>query len=67
MQRLEVSGAVRPLQWSLGVKRLKNYCFFYGSTYLNFNTSFKADGYAVLSTFLFFRKSEFSDHPYISQ
>ena len=23
MQRLEVSGAVRPLQWSLGVKRLK--------------------------------------------
>ena len=23
MQRLEVSGAVRPLQWSLGVKGLK--------------------------------------------
>ena len=25
MQRLEVSGAVRPLQWSLGVKGLKKF------------------------------------------
>ena len=25
MQRLEVSGAVRPLQWSLGVKGLKGW------------------------------------------
>jgi len=26
MQSLEVSGAVRPLQWSLGVKGLINWC-----------------------------------------
>jgi hypothetical protein len=28
MQRLEVSGAVRPLKWPLGVKRLKHAHFF---------------------------------------
>ena len=30
MQRLELSGAVRPLQWSLGVKRLMCTCLIEG-------------------------------------
>ena len=30
MQRLEVSGAVRPIYGSLGVKRLINYCLLTG-------------------------------------
>jgi len=36
MQRLEVSGAVRPLQWSLGVKGLiKIIKFFYRASQHN--------------------------------
>jgi len=36
MQRLEVSGAVRPLYWSLGVNGLNfSYTYFYRNDYLH--------------------------------
>ena len=34
MKRLEVSGAVRPLQWSLGVKRFVCLCLLYASQWV---------------------------------